>query len=224
MATRKPFAVDEWYHCYTRGIERSHTFRGAADYARFVENLYLLNSDIVMHRSDLHLLTHEEILAKERGEQLVSIGAYCLMPNHFHLVLREKQEGGIARFMQRLGTAYTMYFNLRHERIGSLFVKPFRSRHIDDDAYLQRVVQYVHLNPAELFDEGFKDGNVRSVSALKKRVRAYPYSSLPDFTGVERPESNILDGGTRDLFSEQMPFSDLLADAVEYYRDIGVST
>ena len=148
---RKPFAPDEWYHCYSRGVDKRTTFESPREYKRFIELLYLCNSEEPIHRSNLLNKTNEEILSVLRGAPLVSIGAYCLMPNHFHLLLKDlSEEGdGISRFMQKLGTAYTMFFNTSRERTGNLFVKPFRSKHIKDDEYLKRVTQYIPFNPIE---------------------------------------------------------------------------
>lgn len=223
MANRNPFAVGEWYHCYTRGIDGRDTFRLAGDYERFIQNLYLLNSDTVEHRSDLQHVSYEDMFVRERGKPIIGIAAYCLMPNHFHLIIQEKTDGGIARFMQRLGTAYAMYFNKRHGRIGNLFVKPFRSRHITDDVYLQRVVQYVHLNPAEIFEPDFKRGHLRNSKELETRLGDYRFSSLPDFLGTIRAENSLLDLDCRDVFAEQPPFKDVLNEALEYYKEIGLA-
>lgn len=152
MAMRKTqFAIGEWYHCYNRGVDKRITYEDSLDYFRFLEQLYLANSELPLRRDDIGPQDFEKILKIPRDETLVAIGAFCLMPNHFHLVLKEIMEGGITMFMQKLGTAYTMYFNARYERVGSLFVKPFRSKHIDTDRYFQYLINYLHCNPAELY-------------------------------------------------------------------------
>ena len=148
---RVPFAVDEWYHCFTRGIDKRTTFEDEDDAARFTELLCLANDTKPIERSNFAHTSHQAILEIPRHQTIVSIGAYYLMGNHYHLLLQEKSEGGISKFMQKVGTGYTMYFNEKNDRIGSLFVGPFRSKHIAQDAYLRRVTQYIHLNPAELF-------------------------------------------------------------------------
>lgn len=135
---RVPFAPEEWYHCFTRGVERRTTFESVRDYARFMELLYISNGDERIHRSALVDRTSQEIFSHGRGNTLISIGAYSLMPNHFHLLIKEKADGGITTFMRKLGTAYTMYFNIKYQRTGNLFIKPFRSKHIADDIYIQR--------------------------------------------------------------------------------------
>lgn len=169
------------------------------------------------------MLSHstDEIMGIPRAKPLVSIGAYCLMPNHFHLLLREIKAGGIARFMQRLGTAYTMYFNVRNERTGNLFTKPFRSRHVGEDRYFQRVVNYIHCNPAELFEHGWKKGNVKNMDKLERMLRQYRYSSLADYAGDKRSLSAILGQDGFDAWDPVTP-TKMLEDYRAYYADISM--
>ena len=218
---RAPFAPDEWYHCYSRGVDKRRTFCSTSDYRRFIQNLYFANSDKSIHRSDFQKATHEHILQIPRGKPLVAIGAYCLMPNHFHLLLKEATEGGISQFMRAVGTAYAMYFNIKNERIGNLFVKPFRSRHIGDDRYLRKVAQYIHLNPIEIFEPGWKEGRVERMSSVKKRLKNYPYSSLPEYVHAKRPERVLLDEEAFDLIADGLPdLSEIIADAADYYAEL----
>lgn len=223
MALRPvPFAPDEWYHCYSRGVEKRKIFLDANDYNRFLHLLYLGNSAPAIHRSNLRGSSPAVILNAERGSPLVAIGAYCLMPNHFHLLLKEIVEGGISTFMQKIGTAYSMYFNIRHEHVGGLFAKPFKSKHIANDRYLRRVAQYIHLNPAELFDAGWKHGRVKNMRALEKKLMHYHYCSLPDYYGVKRIERIILDKDAVDLIKDELPsFTALLKETREYYEEFG---
>ncbi len=189
-----------------------------------MQTLYLSNSSEPIHRSDLHPLSGDAIFQKKRGKPLVAIGAYCLMPNHFHLLLQEITENGISRFMQKVGTAYAMYFNIKNDRVGGLFVKPFRSKFIGDDRYVRRVAQYIHLNPAELYEPEWKSGQAHDIRTLQNKMLAYRYSSLPDYFGVERAESRILDPGVRTVIADGLPaLGSLLSDASEYYKELGVS-
>lgn len=203
------FTPNEWYHCYSRGIDKRIVFENKSDYQRFISLLYLANSSIALHRSDMGHLKHYELFATQRGEPLVSIGAYTLMPNHFHLLLYEKNEGGISTFMQKLGTAYTMYFNVRNERSGGLFTKPFRAKHVSDDLYYQYVVDYIHLNSSDLFEHKQKEApnmSRRRLDMLTQRItklEAYPFSSLPDFNGVSRPERSLLGDEVFDIYQKK---------------------
>ena len=218
---RTQFAPNEWYHCFNRGIEGRTVFETLEDFRRFEELLYLANDTKPFDRATIRTLTHEEILQLPRKRHLVSVGAYCLMSTHPHLLLQEKQKGGITKYMHKIGTGYTMYFNAKHQRIGNLLVKPFRSKHVADDRYLRRVVQYIHLNPAELFELGWKKGKVRNINVLERKLCAYRHSSLVDYRGTSRPERAILDAKAMELLSHGMPtFRDVLADARAYYAEL----
>jgi len=218
---RVPFAVDEWYHCFSRGVDKRITFEDAQDFNRFEQLLYLANDTKPIDRNFFPNTAHDDIFSRPREAPLVAVGAYCLMRNHFHLLLQEITDGGITRFMRKLGTGYTMYFNMKNERIGNLFVKPFRSKHIAEDVYLRHVAHYIHLNPAEIFEHGWKQGSVVNIKSLEQDLLDYPHSSFPDYYGVRRPARTILDTAARDLLNDGMPRSKtLLMEAATYYREL----
>lgn len=220
MAQRPiPFQIDEWFHCYNRGIEKRLVFESEDDSERFLQILYLANSTSTLHRSNLSQRTTDEIVSLQRSGTLVSIGAYCLMTNHFHLLLKEIVDGGITRFMQKLGTAYTMYFNKKNGRMGNLFMKPFRSRHVGEDCYFQHVVNYIHCNSAERFEPGWKKGAVRDMDRLEKRLLGYRYSSFPDFAREKRDISAILSRDAFNVYRHTTPRK-MLDDAHAYYASI----
>ncbi len=213
---RDPFAVDEWFHCYGRGIDKRNTFKSKEDYERFVALIYLANSSKRVHISNQRNKSLRDIFALERGDQLVSIGAFCLMSNHFHLLLKEVTENGISTFMQKLGTAYTMYFNLKHSRTGGLFVKPFRSRHVHDDTYFQWVLQYIHCNPAEITEPGWKVGRVENMVKLTKALQMYPYSSYGAFLDLKHPVRKLLGADIFSIETQRAPEA-MLSEAREFY-------
>lgn len=219
MAKRKtPFAVDEWYHCYNRGVDKRVVYQDRYDYYRFLEQLYLANSDTPLRRDDIGKRHFRDILSVPRDNPLVAIGSFCLMPNHYHLVLKEIVEGGITKFMQKLGTGYTMYFNTRYTRTGNLFVKPFRSRHVDTDNYFQYLIHYVHCNPAELFEPKWKTGNVKNINTLIEKLTQYPYSSLSaheNLNAVTRPILNE----TIFQITQKVPVTKMIREANEYYLE-----
>lgn len=221
MANRAvPFAPGEWFHCYTRGIEGRATFETPADYGRFLQSLYLCNSRDPVRRDDLDYKPFAEVFRHSRSSTIVDMGAYCLMPNHFHILLRAKEDGGVARFMQKLGTAYTMYFNVGRKHVGPIFVGPFRAKHVGKDRYFRRVAQYIHLNPVELFEPKWKTGSARrNLAVIERKLRAYQYSSLPNYLGVRRPEDAILDRNARNLIKVGLPsLASALDDAAQYYE------
>ncbi len=218
MGLRAPFAPDEWYHCYSRGIDKRTVFENASDYKRFIELLYLTNSTASVHRSNLK----GNVFDIERSDPLVGIGAFCLMPNHFHLLLKETTEGGISAFMQKLGTAYTMYFNIKRDRTGGLFTKPFRSRHIPDDKYLQRVIQYIHCNHAELYEPGWKSGKVKNPAGLQNKLLKNPYSSFGAFSKKDTYKK-ILSNSVFEI-ETQLPPLKMLEEARAYYAEFSKAT
>lgn len=217
MYRRTPFAVDEWYHCYSRGIEKRNTFESSADYNRFLDLLYLANDTAPVDRGSLRIPS-VELFQRSRKRNIVSIGSYCLMPNHFHILIREITDGGITAFMRKLGTGYTMYFNLKNARIGNLFVKPFRSKHIGDDRYLRHVAQYIHLNAAALFEPKIKTGDVKTFDVIERKMKTYRYSSFVDYSQTERrPQQHILDKNAIDLIGSDLPtMSESLQTATTY--------
>ena len=143
------------------------------------------------------------------------------MPNHFHILIKEIVEGGISLFMNRLGNSYTKYFNIKYKRNGNLFIKPFSSKHVGDDGYFSHIAQYIHLNPIELFEPGWKDGNVRDIGESGNLLGRYPYGSLPDYLNSNRQENSILNKDFVKLLSEDLPsLSNILQDAAEYYHNL----
>ena len=215
---RVPFQTDEWFHCYKRGIDKRTVFESEDDSERFLRLLYLANSSEEIHLADVSAHTNE-IMMRPRKLPLVSVGAYCLMPNHYHLLLKEINDAGITRFMQKLGTAYAMYFNTKNDRTGNLFMKPFRSRHIGNDRYFQHVVNYIYCNPAERIETGWKNGIVRNMGRLERELLAYRYSSFPDYAGLQRPLRAILSNDGFDTYRDVQPRT-MLENARAYYADL----
>ncbi len=140
------FAVREYFHVYNRAVDGRPIILVKQDRARFLRSMELFNviTPIGSIR-DRSARDAEEKFAIEQ-HPLVHIICYCLNPNHYHFVLEQVAEDGVKKFMHRLGTGYTKYFNDRHQRKGSLFQGPFKAIRIDSDAYLLHVSAYVNLN------------------------------------------------------------------------------
>lgn len=216
------FAPDEWYHIYTRGVDKRQIYMDEYDAERYLMLLYAANSTTSIQISNIGGIkgpSLRSILQKERGERLVDIGAYCLMRNHLHLVLREREYGGISTFMQKLGTGYTMYFNRKYSRTGALFSGRFKAKHVASDQYFRRLINYVHANPAELFESEWKRGKVKSEPLLRKKLLAYRFSSLPDYENASRIESAIIDmPAVLSSMQGRPSLATLLNDARIFYR------
>ena len=198
MSLRKvPFVEDEYYHLYSRGTDRRKIFHDKADYIRFLNILYLANSETSFRFDRI-----KDAYSIERSQRLVSIGAYCLMPNHVHILIKQVVENGISRFMHKLLTAYSMYYNTKYERTGGLFEGKFKAEHLDSDNYLKYIFSYIHLNPVKLIDPKWKENGIRNRSEAIEFLNGYRYSSYQDFMEVDRREKIILN---REDFPEYFP-------------------
>jgi len=158
--------------------------------------MYLSNSNDSFRLDDIlnkQRKAFSEILVMDRNEPLVSIGAWCLMTNHFHLLIRQEVDGGITKFMRKLGTGYSMYFNIRHERSGALFGGLFKSKLIGiDDNYMRQLFGYIHINPLEIMFPEWKSQVSKSSIDMKRFLELYRYSSYLDYLGVDRVEKNLI--------------------------------
>lgn len=228
MGRLNAFSLDEWYHCFNRGVDKRKVFLRKSDYERFLTLLYLSNGTEPVRLDNLmQSLQNQQgrtlleiALEENRGEPLVDIGAYCLMPNHFHLLLREKTNGGISEFMRKVGTGYTMYFNKKNERTGPLLGGKFRTRHILDDAYLKRVVNYIHANPAELIEPDWKEGRIKNVNRTRVFLESYPYGSMGSFLGSSDLQNKIVNLNLMRDYYESLPESnELFEDARTFAKD-----
>ena len=195
------FAPNEFYHVYNRGTEKRNIFLSRKDYDRFIALMYVCNGvepvDLKLQGSTLYEIKD----IKQRGK-LVDIGAYCLMPNHFHVLLKELRDGGVSKFMQKLTTAYTMYFNKKNDRTGSLFQGKFKATHADDDVYLKYLITYIHLNPVKIFDHDWKEKGIKDEIKTRKFLEKYYYSSYVDYLGVERIENMLINKKSLPEFFE----------------------
>ncbi len=190
MATRNHSLVnDEYYHVYNRGNSKQIIFIDEQDHRMFQQLLYLMNMEkrITSREADSASYSHP------RDKQLVHIGAYCIMPNHFHILLTQKAEKGISKFMLKISTAYAMYFNKKYKRTGGLYEGAFKSKHIIDDRYLKYLYSYIHLNPLKLHSSTWKE-DIRSGKIIPfSAVSAYTFSSVGYYLERDLPENKILE-------------------------------
>lgn len=194
MLRKDPFVTGEYYHIYNRGIDKRIIFKSKRDYERFMMLLYLANSNDSFRLDDiLNNKTFSEILVLDKGKPLISIGAWCLMINHFHLLIRQEVDGGITKFMRKLGVGYSMFFNIKYQRKGALFGGLFKSKLIGvDDNYMLQLFGYIHINPLEIEFPEWKNQINKSSINMKKFLKSYRYSSYPDHIGEDRVEKSII--------------------------------
>jgi REP element-mobilizing transposase RayT len=168
-----------FYHIYNRGVDKRIIFEEEIDYIVFMRFLkeYLLPPD----HPDLDTLRGLDprripINCHEQVELL----AYCLMPNHFHLFIKQLKNGGISNFMQALATNYSVYFNHRNKRVGPLYQGPFKAVLVRDEPYFIYISKYIHRNPLSSL--------ARVKPSHAQELADYSYSSYPDYLGKRRAD------------------------------------
>jgi REP element-mobilizing transposase RayT len=191
------FIEERYYHIYNRGNSKQVIFKDEADYDRFIKLLYICNSTNDFTFRDSVIDQKIDAYDFDRGEPLIDICAWVLMPNHFHLLIHlpRGQASGkeISKFMIKLGTAYVMYFNEKYRRTGSLFEGPFKAKLVAEDSYLQYLFAYINLNPVKLIQSDWKERGIINKKLAFEYLLNYQYSSLIDWLGKEnRLEEKII--------------------------------
>jgi putative transposase len=218
MLRKDPFITGEYYHIYNRGIDKRNIFKLERDYERFMMLLYLSNSIESFKLDDLlnkRNKNFEKVLILDKGEPLVSIGAWCLMTNHFHLLVRQEVDEGITKFMRKIGTGYSMFFNIKYQRQGALFGGPFKSKCIKvDDNYMRQLFAYIHLNSLDIEFSGWNNNDNKDQILMKEFLDSYRYSSYKDYISMDRVEKSILN---RESFPEYFQTEQSFVEFVENF-------
>jgi putative transposase len=218
MLRQTPLATGEVYHVFNRGAHKQGIFLDDADFQRFQLNLHVANhAEPVLIREILDTKKYREPFSAFLADKtLVDVLAYTLLPNHFHLVLRQKVDGGITKFMRKVGVGYSMYFNLRHEHSGVLFQGRFKSSHIDSEPYFRWIFTYLHLNHLVLKCPDWESQGIENIDDVKKFMNSYRFSSFIDYSGNSRPEGVILSrADVPDFLRSQNDLEDLLKEYTE---------
>jgi putative transposase len=135
----KQDASDSFYHVYARGSNRQRIFREPADFEKFLK--------LFSRYLSLEETKNNVGISFPNYSNRLELNAFCLMPNHFHLLIYQRQQGVMTQFMRSLLTSYSMYFNKKYKRSGPLFESRYKASLISDDAYLEHITRYIHLNP-----------------------------------------------------------------------------
>jgi len=166
-----PFANGYYYHIYNRGVEKRNIFIGKHDYQQFLLAMDFYRKNPLPSKLSDFKRGMEKAKKVENQIELVEIYSYCLMPNHFHFLLKQTTDGGITDFIRKFANSYTRYFNTKYDRIGPLFQGTFKAKLIENDAYLLQVSKYIHRNPLKL---------------NKESLDLYPYSSYSYYLSEDK--------------------------------------
>jgi len=182
MKRKVPLVPNEYYHIFGRGNNKQDIFIDGGDYIRFLFLIIYIQSPACFYnlgrqvsffkKYGMFKISNAEIdeILKNRYVEIIN---FTLMPNHFHLTVKELEDGGISKYMQRILGGFTKYRNTKYEKVGHLFQGPFKSTHIKDDNQLSYNSAYVHRNISELKKWVGKEGE-------------YPWSSFKDYIGKNR--------------------------------------
>lgn len=165
-----PFVNGEFYHIYNRGLNKQNIFNSTRDFTRFIATLHYYQ--IQNPKPKFSTYRASKIFRLDQNRKIVEILAYCLMPNHFHLLVRQFEEGGISEFMRKFIHSYTKYHNVKNKLQGPLFQGIFKAVRVESEEQLLHLSRYIHLNPL--------------VSYLTKNLNSYPWSSYPSYIGLTK--------------------------------------
>jgi len=213
----RQFEIGGVYHIVNRGVEKRKIFQNTQDYSRFILGLELFNKKESSNLWEVIAKVGSDPasvrIAREREkkhEPIVELLAFALMPNHYHLIIKEITDSGISSFMQKMG-GYSTYFNKQYNRSGALFQSRYKSVTVEDNIQLGNVFVYVHTNPVELKEPGWKDLKVKNATSAINLLENYRWSSYLDYAG----KTNFPAVTQRDFFLKHYGGEKACRQAVE---------
>ncbi|MFH1979078.1 MAG: transposase [Patescibacteria group bacterium] len=194
------FAPGEYYHIFCRTIMNFPVFGDAKNADRFMKSLWIANSDnsgtVFQFLRSYKNASVEDLLDLLKGsEKLVDVLSYTLMKDHYHLLLKERVEGGISEFVRKCNISISKYNNIRNGRRGPIFESRFNAKHVDDNRYLMHLFCYILLNPLDfLVNRSWREHGLKNWKVAKEKLLNYPYSSVSGFLRGLEKEDRILSG------------------------------
>ncbi len=195
---KEQFINGEIYHLVVKGIDENVIFKDLDDHYRGIFSIYEFNNAkhvIIRERRKARLRIKKEFrkIAKEAADRdptsvdsrdkLVEVLAFCFIPNHLHLLVRQLKNNGISKFMAKLDGGYGGYFNRKYARQGYVFQKRFTAIRIKNEEQLKTVFVYIHTNSISLIEPKWKEIGIKNPKKAIKFVEDYKWSSYPDYIG-----------------------------------------
>lgn len=225
---RPQLVNDEIYHIISRGTGDSVIFQDENDYYRGVFSLYEFNTI-----NSIEIRKQRELRKKfkasggatsaiylDKRDFFVEILAFCFMPNHIHLLLRQIKENGITNFMRKVGTGYANYFNKKYNRKGHLFQGRFLPVHIKDDKQLKIVFAYIHANPVSIIEPGWKEKGIKEPEKAILFLENYKWSSYLDYIGKKNFPSVTKRDFLLEVMGNENGCRDFMDNWINYKKDI----
>lgn len=192
----------ELYHVLNRGVDKRRIFMEDGDRVRFVHDMYEFN-DHEAASNTLRRLEMNDFVNRSFREPVIEIHGWCIMPNHYHLLLSELVDGGITLFLRRLNIGYAKYFNDKYERDGTLFQGRTKKIRITSDSHFLHILHYIHLNPLDLtHDRSWRSFEIKNARAALEHLSKYRWSSYLDYCGKNNFPSVISTDLFRDVFKD----------------------
>lgn len=188
---RPRIVIGNFYHVLNRGVDKRKIFLDNKDYFRFIHDLFEFN-DVQNVYNVGYFLKNIDVGRqyidgdkdnKRSRKLLVNIHAFCLMPNHYHLLLSQVVDNGISKFIKKLNGGYSKYFNERYERDGSLFQGRYKCVSIQKDSHFLHIPYYIHLNPLDLYFPEWREKKISNHSKAIAFLENYKWSSHLDYLG-----------------------------------------
>ena len=210
-----------FYHVLNRGVDKRNIFLDGRDRARFVHDLYEFN-DTKAANNTLHRSQHNDLRSRYveiPREKIVDIHGWCLMNNHYHLLLSERVDGGIVKFIRRLNIGYAKYFNERYKRTGTLFQGRTKKILIKSDGHFLHILHYIHLNPLDYLPQAtsWREHKLSNATNAFAHLEKYRWSSFLDYVGNPNFPSII----TPNFFADF--FGNYRKEILHYLHDIEIS-
>lgn len=203
-------------HVLNRGVDKRKIFLDEQDHFRFIHDLFEFNDEDSVNTT-FYIFKHKYndvrrryVKERKRRKMLVDILAFCLMPNHYHLLLAPKVQNGTALFVKKLNGGYAKYFNAKYERSGALFQGKYKRVIIKDEAHFIHLPYYIHLNPLDLITSEWRERKLNNFAKAMKFLDAYRWSSHLDYAG----EKNFPSVTQREFILE------FFGGSEQYKRDI----
>lgn len=196
--------MEHLYHVLNRGVDKREIFFDSQDYARFIHNLYEGNDSSPIKNTARIIMSDIRCRSLKKRERLVDIHGWCLMKNHFHLLLSQRVDKGISRFIQKVNIGYVKFFNLKYKRTGTLFQGKTKKVLIESEPHFYHILHYVHLNPLDYFEGAseWRERSIKNSDAAIAYLKKYKWSSYLDYCGVKNFPSIISRNVFGDVFND----------------------
>lgn len=199
MLRKEKFVPGEYYHIYSRTILNTPEFKNNKN-ANRLEQAFLISNSTKSTEAYQFLRNNQDVPFKkvleilDKGEKLVDILCYAIMPDHYHLLVREIKENGITNFVRSCNTSIAKYINIKNDRRGPLFESRFKSKHVNSNEYLLHLSLYIQLNPLDfLIGKEWRVHELLNWREAKNKLFNYQWSSLKYFLN-NNSKNSILSG------------------------------